>query len=142
VGAQGAWSLTSPPGTKELLSWSYGITLEHLARAERDAYIAPAASSAAVELHGVEQRISEEICITKTLLAKTKALSTNLLYYRGYVVAANMGRHLRPRRARARGQGGAFEKRPSTATFWMEDRGYYAYFEDENAPRRRAWRNG
>jgi len=132
VGAQGAWSLYLTTGDQDLLSWSYGITLNTLTRAERDVFIPSAGlfggcSSFMESNSGYPKKYA----FTKTLLAQTKALSTNILYYRGYVVAAKMGRILghdvRDLEIKAE-----HLKEAINEHLWMEDKGYYAYFEDEN----------
>ncbi|WP_394828596.1 MGH1-like glycoside hydrolase domain-containing protein [Pendulispora albinea] len=132
VGAQGAWSLYSTTGDQGLLEWSYGITVNTLARAERDVYLADAGlfggcSSFMESNSGYPIKYMN----TKTLLAKTKALSTNLLYYRGYDVAAKMGKLL-GKDVRALEAKAARLKDAINLHLWQEDRGYYAYFEDEN----------
>ena len=132
VGAQGAWSLYLTTADQSLLEWSYGITVNTLARAERDVYIEDAGlfggcSSFMESNSGYPLKYA----FTKTLLAKTKALSTNLLYYRGYVVAAQMGKRL-GKDVGALEAKAAHLKDAINGHLWQEDLGYYAYFEDEN----------
>ena len=83
-----------------------------------------------------------------TLVGETKALSTNLLYYNGYRLAAEMGRILIKSNERLRTQssnGGLSHqliqdldekaealKATIRKRFWLEDKGYYAYMEDEH----------
>ncbi len=63
-------------------------------------------------------------------LAKTCALSTCLLYYRGYLVAADagalLGEDVKPLREKA-----ARLKDAINARFWLPEKGYYAYYIDE-----------
>jgi hypothetical protein len=132
VGAQGAWSLYLTTGDREFLAWSYTITLNTLARAERDVFIA------ADGLFGGCSTFMEsnsgypgKYANTKTLLAKTKALSTNLLYYRGYFVAAEMGKVL-GKDVAALETKAAQLKDAINQRLWLPDQGFYAYFEDEN----------
>jgi glycogen debranching enzyme len=82
-----------------------------------------------------------------TMVGQTKALSTNVLYYNGYRLAAEMGRVLLEEEKRSTGSqrsnrvtSGTIEELDNKATtlkaairnrFWMEGRGYYSYFEDE-----------
>ena len=73
-------------------------------------------------------------------VGRTCALSTCLLYYRGYLVAARPGKALgedvRPLREKA-----ARLKAAINARFWQPEKGYYAYFIDENGEARiRAWK--
>jgi glycogen debranching enzyme len=65
------------------------------------------------------------------LVAKTAALSTNALYYQGYVIASYMadilGKDGAPFRAKA-----AALKEAINKYFWQEEKGYYGYFLDED----------
>jgi hypothetical protein len=137
VGAQGAWSLYLTTGDDRLLAWSYDVTVNTLARAEADVYLESAGlfggcSTFMESNSGYPPRYEN----TKTLLAQTKALSTNLLYYRAYVVAAEMGKLLgkdvAPLEAKA-----AQLKLAINERLWMDDLGYYAYFEDEDGRQER-----
>lgn len=132
VGAQGAWSLYLTTGDADLLAWSYQVTLNSLARAEREVFIASAGlfggcSSFMESNSGYPKKYA----FTKTLLAKTKALSTNLLYYRAYVVAAEMGKIL-GKDVTSLTSKAAKLKDAINQHLWLADAGYYAYFEDEN----------
>jgi glycogen debranching enzyme len=64
------------------------------------------------------------------MIARTCALSTCLLYYRGYVVAAEagavLGEDVRPLREKA-----ARLKKAINTRLWLPEKGYYAYFLDE-----------
>jgi len=68
------------------------------------------------------------------LVAQTKALSTNVLYYNAYALSAKMGRELgvpdveiAALQRKAGKLADAIRSR-----LWREDRGYYSYLEDEN----------
>jgi hypothetical protein len=130
VGAAGAWSLYQVTGDKELLKPVYLRTVNSLKRAERDAF------HAEVGLFGGCSTFMEsnsgypkKYAMKGPLIAKTHALSTNLLYYRGYVVAARLaellGEESQPFREKAAKLAQAVNDR-----LWMPDRGYYAYFLD------------
>ena len=132
AGTVGAWALYRVTGDAALLGWAYDVTANSLARAQRDAYDSKSGlfmgcasfmeSNSAYPLryawHG-------------RLVGRTKALSTNLLYYRAYSLVARMaqllGRDGRAFQARADQLHIAINRR-----FWMPAQGYYAYLEDEN----------
>jgi glycogen debranching enzyme len=63
-------------------------------------------------------------------VGKTCALSTCLLYYRGYQVAAAAGESL-GEDVRSLRQKAAKLKEAINTRFWQPDKGYYAYFIDE-----------
>jgi Amylo-alpha-1,6-glucosidase len=132
VGATGAWALYQATGDRPLLEMAYARTAQSLARAERDAYI-PATglfggcASFMESNSGYPLRYAND----HSILVKTSALSTNALYYRGYMVAAKMaealGRNPTPFREKAEAL-----KQAINTHFWQEDKGYYGYFVDEN----------
>ncbi len=132
VGACGAWSLYLVTGDRDLLRPIYERTVRSLKRAERDAYnpkngLFSGCSSFMESNSGYPKKYA----MRGDLIAKTYALSTCLLYYRGYLIAADAGKELRedvrPLRAQA-----ARLKDAINAHFWLPDKGYYAYFIDEN----------
>ena len=95
VGATGAWSLYLVTGDRELLRPIYARTINSLKRAERDAFFQD------VGLFGGCSTFMESnsgypkpYAMKGPMIAKTKALSTNLLYYRGYLVAARLAQLL------------------------------------------------
>jgi glycogen debranching enzyme len=61
------------------------------------------------------------------LIARTYALSTCLLYYRGYLVAAQAGEALHHDTRALRDKAGRL-KQAINAKFWLPNKGYYAYF--------------
>jgi hypothetical protein len=137
VGAQGVWSLYLTTGDERLLAWGYDVTVHTLARAEADVYIRSAGlfggcSTFMESNSGYPPRYQN----TKTLLAQTKALSTNLLYYRAYVVAAEMG-SLLGKDVTALEAKAAQMKQTINEHLWMDELGYYAYFEDEDGRQER-----
>ncbi|HEY5910452.1 MAG TPA: amylo-alpha-1,6-glucosidase [Verrucomicrobiae bacterium] len=132
VGASGAWSLYLVTGDRDLLRPIYERTFRSLKRAERDAYnpktgLFSGCSSFMESNSGYPKKYA----MRGDLIAKTYALSTCLLYYRGYLIAADagqaLGENVRPLRAQA-----ARLKKAINDRFWLPEKGYYAYFIDEN----------
>jgi hypothetical protein len=131
VGAVGAWTISLLDEDRDFLEFGYTTTLRTLERAERDAYIAPAGlfggcSSFMESNSAYPARYARR----GDRLAKTKALSTNLLYYRGYVLAAQMGQRLGKEVSALEGKAERLKKAINDR-LWMPALGYYAYFEDE-----------
>jgi hypothetical protein len=132
VGAAGAWSLYLVTGDQGLLRPIYDRTARSLRRAERDAYdsktgLFKGCSSFMESNSGYPKKYA----MNGRLLGQTCALSTCLLYYRGYLVAAEAGQRLgedvRPLRNKAEAL-----KVAINARFWLPEKGYYGYFLDEN----------
>ena len=130
VGATGAWSLYLVTGDKELLRPVYDRTVRSLRRAERDAF------HKELGLFGGCSTFMESnsgypkpYAMHGPMIAKTSALSTNLLYYRGYLIAARLATILGE-------DGQAFQakseslKQAINARLWLADKGYYAYYLD------------
>jgi hypothetical protein len=132
VGAAGTWSLYEVTGDRELLRPLYERTLRSLQRAERDAF-----DQKLGLFSGCSSFMESDSAYPKAYadngpkLAKTFALSTCLLYYRGYLVAASageiLGEDVHPLRQKA-----ARLKDAINHHFWLPEKGYYAYFMDEN----------
>jgi len=135
VGAQGAWNLYCISGDKTFLSWAYGLTKNSLIRAEKDAH-----DSTSGLFGGCSSFMESNSGYPKSyrnngkLIAKTKALSTNILYYNGYRLGAQMGQELgaspaeiESLNAKARRLRNAIRTR-----LWLPKAGYYSYFEDHN----------
>lgn len=132
VGASGLWSLYLVTGDRELVRPLYERTLRSLRRAERDAYdtntgLFKGCSSFMESNSAYPARYA----MKGELVGRTCALSTCLLYYRGYVIAADAGeilgedvRQLREKSARL--------KAAINTHFWLPKQGFYAYFLDEN----------
>ena len=131
VGAAGAWSLYEVTGDRELLQPLYERTLRSLQRAERDAF-----NPKLGLFSGCSSFMESDSAYPKAYadngpkLARTFALSTCLLYYRGYLVAASageiLGEDVRPLRQKA-----ARLKDAINRHFWQPEKGYYAYFMEE-----------
>jgi hypothetical protein len=130
VGAAGAWSLYLVTGDKDLLRPVYVRTVNSLKRAERDALNKDfglfGGCSTFMESNSGYPKM---YAMKGPLIAKTHALSTNLLYYRGYVVAARLaellGEENQPYREKAQKLAKTINER-----LWMPKEGYYAYFLD------------
>jgi Mannosylglycerate hydrolase MGH1-like glycoside hydrolase domain/Glycosyl hydrolase family 65, C-terminal domain len=131
VGAAGTWSLYEVTGERDLLRPLYERTLRSLQRAERDAF-----NPKLGLFSGCSSFMESDSAYPKAYadngpkLAKTFALSTCLLYYRGYRIAASagaiLGEDVRPLRQKA-----ARLKEAINRHFWLPEKGYYAYFIDE-----------
>lgn len=130
VGATGAWSLYLVTGDRELLKPVSDRTVKSLKRAERDAF------SQSFGLFGgcstfmeSNSGYPEAYKMNGPKIAKTYALSTNLLYYNGYLIAARLAEILnedpKPWQSKAADLKGAINRR-----LWLPEKGYYAYFLD------------
>jgi len=131
VGASGTWALYLVTGDRELVRPLYDRTLRSLRRAERDAFNADLGLfSGCSSFMESDSAYPAKYKDNGALLAKTFALSTCLLYYRGYTVAAQagqiLGEDVRPLREQA-----ARLKDAINAHFWLPQKGYYGYFIDE-----------
>ena len=132
VGAVGAWSLYNVTEDKAALRVFYQRTRNTLKRAERDAYQKDTGlfggCSSFMESNSA---YPAKYVNNGALVAKTAALSTNALYYQGYVIAGKMadilGEDGSPFRAKA-----AALKKSINQNFWQEKKGYYGYFVDED----------
>lgn len=131
VGAQGTWALYLVTGDRALVKPIYERTLRSLRRAERDAF------NAEIGLFGGCSTFMEsnsgypkKYAMKGPMIAKTYALSTCLLYHRGYQVAAAAGRIL-GENVRSIEEKAERLKDAINARLWMPDKGYYAYYLDE-----------
>jgi predicted alpha-1,2-mannosidase len=130
VGASGAWQLYLVTGDRSLLKPVYIRTVNSLKRAERDAW------NEDFGLFGGCATFMEsnsgypgKYGMKGSMIAKTYALSTNLLYYRGYVIAARLAELLGEDGEALRAKAEKL-KRTINARLWMPDKGYYAHFLD------------
>ena len=132
VGASGLWSLYLVTGDTNLLRPLYERTVRSLRRAERDAYDQKTGlfrgCSSFMESNSA---YPTNYAMKGELVGKTCCLSTCLLYYRAYLVAAETARILgedsRPFLEKA-----VRLKKPINDRFWLPDRGYYDYFLNED----------
>jgi glycogen debranching enzyme len=132
VGAVGAWSLYTTTGDQEFLRWSHDVTVNSLARAEREVFdsssgLFTGCSTFMESNSGYPAKYAHN----GSLMGKTKALSTNLLHYRGYVLAARMARLLGEDVGASEVKAAKLKDAVNTR-LWRQDKGYYAYYEDEN----------
>ncbi len=89
VGASGLWSLYLTTGDQELVRPIYDRTLRSLQRAERDAYDAKTGLfKGCASFMESNSGYPKQYAMKGEMIGKTCALSTCLLYYRGYVIAA------------------------------------------------------
>lgn len=147
VGARGAWHLYLYTGNSTMLEWAYETTLHTLLRAELEALQFKNEGDFADSLFGgasssstfAEASTDSGYCRQKRKsewqpLGKTKALSTNILYYSGYRYAYRMGsilmennlivNTLKDRANRL--------KKTIRERLWIEEKGHYFALEDED----------
>jgi len=141
VGARGAWHLYLYTGNSTFLEWAYETTVSSLLRAEYDALINEEHAYFKGGLFGGCSSFMEsnsgypsKYQTNGALVGKTKALSTNILYYNGYyyaykmaeiLIESNIIRNSLKDRSKAL-------KKTIRDRLWMEDKESYAYFEDED----------
>lgn len=131
VGASGLWSLYQTTGDRDLLRPLFERTTRSLERAEREAF-----DSKLGLFSGCSSFMESNSAYPKRYanngprLGKTFALSTCLLYYRGYGVAADAGALLGEDVHSLR-QKAAQLKEAINRHLWLPEKGYYAYFVDE-----------
>jgi len=135
VGVRGAWSLYRITGDRDFLAWAFRITKNSLSRAERDVYDAKTGlffgcSSFMESDSGYPQKYS----MNGALVGKTKALSTNMLYYEGYKLGAEMAKQLNKGHDEVEQLSHKAEilREKIRSRLWSQEHGYYSYFEDEN----------
>ncbi|SCF45816.1 ricin-type beta-trefoil lectin domain protein [Micromonospora mirobrigensis] len=135
VGAVGAWAAYLNSGDQDFLRWSYGVTKNSLARAERDEFDAGSGL-----FRGVASFMESNSAYPSTFAnngaaaGRTKSLATNLLHYRAYVIAARMGQLLGENVSTLEA-GAANLKKAINDRLWLAGKGYYAYYEDANGIR-------
>ncbi len=131
VGASGLWSLYLVTGERELLRPLYDRTVRSLKRAERDAYDAKTGLfKGCASFMESNSGYPKKYATKGELVGRTSALSTCLLYYRGYVVAAEAGQIL-GEDVRLLREKAAKLKEAINARLWLPEKGYYAYLLDE-----------
>jgi len=131
VGASGAWSLYLVTGDGELVRPMYERTLRSLKRAERDAFNSQLGLfSGCASFMESNSGYPKDYAMKGERIAKTCALSTCLLYYRGYQVADAAGQVLGEDVTALREKADKL-KAAINSHFWLPDKGYYAYFLDE-----------
>lgn len=132
VGTVGAWSVYLANGDRDFLRWGFDVTVASLRRAEREAFdgetgLFTGCSSFMESNSGYPFRFRGN----GRLVGETKALSTNLLYHRGYTLAARMGSLLGEDVTSFYGK--ANELRENIHEhLWVPGKGLFAYFEYAN----------
>ena len=119
-------------GDRELVQPIYDRTMQSLRRGERDAYDAKTGLfKGCASFMESNSAYPTNYAMKGERIGKTRALSTCLLYYRAYVIAAEagqiLGKDVQPLREKAAKLKDAINNR-----FWIPKQGYYAYFLDEN----------
>jgi len=131
VGASGTWGLYLVTGDRELLRPIYDRTLRSLQRAERDAFDPKLGLfRGCASFMESNSGYPKDYAMKGERIGRTCSLSTCLLYYRGYLVAAAAGKILgedaRPLKTKAAKLKAAINKH-----FWQPEKGYYGYFINE-----------
>jgi len=128
VGAVGVWATFLATGDEDLLRWGFGVTRNSLSRAEREIFDGALFRGCASFMES-NSAYPPTYFFNGRAVGKTKALSTNMLYYRAYVLSARMaeflGEDAAPFEAKAERLKDAINQR-----FWLSKQGYYAYYED------------
>lgn len=139
VGARGAWSYYRATADTEFLLWAYKVTKNTLLRAEHEAYdkalgLFKGCSSFMESCSGYPTKYCTDGDYPGDLVAQTKALSTNALYYSGYMIAALMGRELGVEEGEyiTFWDNAEMLRHAIRRRLWSKEKGYYAYFLDEN----------
>ncbi|KAL7444496.1 hypothetical protein ACHAXM_009355 [Skeletonema potamos] len=139
VGARGAWSYYRATADVDFLDQAYKVTKNTLFRAEQEALdkklgLFKGCSSFMESCSAYPTKYCTKGDAPGDLVAQTKALSTNALYYSGYKIAAYMGRELGVEEGEYMTYWDNAEmlRRSIRRHLWLEDKGYYAYFMDEN----------
>jgi hypothetical protein len=140
VGARGAWHLYLYTGNSTFLEWAYETTVRSLLRAEleafqntNDTYFEGGLFGGSSSYMESNSGYSEKYKDNWELVGKTKALSTNILYYNGYYYAYKMGTILMENSQLVNSLKARSEALKLTIRerLWTEEKGAYAHFEDE-----------
>jgi hypothetical protein len=127
VGAVGAWACYVATGDLDFLRWSHRVTRASLARAEREVFDGGLFRGCASFLES-NSGYPPRFAFRGRAVGATKALSTNVLYYRGYTLAARsaalLGEDPSPFEDRA-----AALRRAINERLWLPRHGRYAYYE-------------
>lgn len=125
VGASGAWASFVVTGDLDFLRWSHEVTRASLARAEREVFDGGLFRGCASFMES-DSAYPPRFAFRGRAVGATKALSTNVLYHRGYTVAAWAARLLGE-------DPEPFEDKATTLRQAINDRlwrgDHYAYYE-------------
>lgn len=128
VGATGAWATYLHTGDEDFLSWSHKVTKKTLTRAEQEVFDGNLFRGCASFMES-NSGYPPSFAFQGRKVGATKALSTNVLHYRAYTLAARTATLLNedptPFQERADRLKQAINNR-----LWQPNRGYYAYYED------------
>jgi len=132
VGAGGSWALYEATGDRGFLETAYLRTVNTLRRAEKDAYNPKTGLFlGCLSFMESDSAYPKKYANNGGLVGRTSALSTNALYYNGYVTAGKMaavlGEDAGPFAIKASALKVAINR-----NFWQADKGYYGYVVDEN----------
>jgi hypothetical protein len=131
VGAVGAWACYDATGDLDFLSWSHEVTRASLARAEQEVFDGGLFRGCASFMES-NSGYPPRFAFRGRAVGATKALSTNVLHYRAYTVAARsaalLGQDPEPFETRA-----AALKQAINERLWVPSRGCYAYYEDADS---------
>jgi len=128
VGAVGIWATFLATGDEELLRWGFGVTRDSLTRAEQEIFDGALFRGCASFMES-NSAYPAKYFFNGKAVGKTKALSTNMLYFRAYDLmgrmAALLGEDGSPYSAKAERLKEAINQR-----LWMPGSGYFSYYED------------
>jgi glycogen debranching enzyme len=128
VGAVGAWACYEATGDREFLAWAHEVTCASLTRAEQEVFDGGLFRGCASFMES-NSGYPPRFAFRGRAVGATKALSTNVLHYRAYTLAARsaglLGADPEPFAARA-----AALKQAINDRLWVPERGAYAYYED------------
>ncbi|GAB1510504.1 MGH1-like glycoside hydrolase domain-containing protein [Actinophytocola sp. KF-1] len=128
VGTIGAWACFEVTGDLDFLAWSHDVTRASLARAEREVFDGGLFRGCASFMES-NSGYPPRFAFRGRAVGATKALSTNVLHYRAYTIAARsatlLGQDPEPFEARAAALKTAINDR-----LWVPEEGRYAYYED------------
>lgn len=128
VGAIGVWATFLATADYDLLRWGFGVTRNSLARAEREIFDGALFRGCASFMES-NSAYPPTYFFNGRAVGKTKALSTNMLYFRAYVLAARMAELLNEDAAAFEGKAERL-KTAINERLWLPKKGYYAYYED------------
>lgn len=132
VGAVGAWACYVATGDLDVLRWSQESTRASLARAEREVFDGRLFRGCASFMES-NSGYPPGFAFRGAAVGATKALSTNVLYYRGYELAARAARLLGEDSDLFEFRAAAL-KQAINDRLWQPGRGHYAYYEDTDGP--------
>lgn len=128
VGAIGVWATHLSNPDLGFLRWGYEVTRASLARAERRVFDGGLFRGCASFMES-NSAYPPTYMFNGWAVGRTKALSTNLLYYRAYVLAGRMATLLGQDPSGFAAKAAAL-KDAVNQRLWLPGKGYYAYYEN------------